>query len=318
MFRTPATSRLALVCAASALFCAGCFDTSSDIITLTYPTLLTVDPLLFRGNVSCGSPGLVRYVVTLEDVTDRRNIVTLPSSVPVPCQSPISYGEGKIFADHFYSAIIEGYDREVHASDGADPRQMYDASGNPVSPAWTTLCGDDTPFDPDASFDPNTYDPLRNPTVVVPNTENVVRGCAAFAPLRPQDAAAPDSATPGDSGTSSDGAPRDGVLDMSADNQPPRDGGADTASDASDAAVDSPDATTSDAEIDAPADAASDPNVDAEPPIDALDATIDVSDAEIDVPADAPSDDGGLDADDVRGDEGGNEEGGGEEGGGTG
>jgi hypothetical protein len=239
----------------------GCFDTSSNVTAGEYPTILTVDPALFRGGLSCGAPGLVHYVATLTDVTASEQF---PSTTPVACQSIVSYSEPKvrvgnhyITIGHLYVAAIDGYDRDGIEPESVGSRTMVDiATREVVPPRWTTTCGESSAVVQDAGngdaeldADPPTrsspqedagadadapppYNPLRAPTQVIWKEEVILRGCY---PLK--DVSGPDASV-GDAGSTND-APIDGETDASVDQEPPDASppGADAASDTGDGAT---------------------------------------------------------------------------------
>jgi hypothetical protein len=231
MARPPATSPLALVLATTAVLSTGCYDTSNTITTADYPTVLTVDPTLFRGTVRCGAPGLVSYVVTLVDVT-RADIVTpTKTTVPVPCQSTVSFGEPPIISSppHYYTAAIDGYDRDVKPA-APDSRDMVDKSTDePVAPKWLTNCGVVPPPAPapDAEADVSNappYNPLLFPTLALGKTEVIIHGCLPLEPAPVPDASAGDGAID-DGGTVEDAAPPDDASAETSDAAGPDGGG---------------------------------------------------------------------------------------------
>jgi hypothetical protein len=244
MARFPATSPLALVIATTtALLSAACFDTSSTITTADYPTRLTVDPLLFRGALPCGAPGLERYVVALYDVTsgqDPNKRVT--SSGPVVCQNLVTFGEPTIVSTHFYKAFVDGYDRNVEADpadddpDASTPRMVEVGSGEAVSPKWRTTCGEVPPrvAAPDAEIDTledaPPYNHLRYPTQVLLRTEVILHGCLPLASAMP-DASTDDGSSGGgdaaDSGAPAPDASVDGTDAAEPDSGRPDDDAAD-------------------------------------------------------------------------------------------
>jgi hypothetical protein len=224
MVRLAATSPFALVFAAAAVFSAGCFDTSSSSTSLDYPTILTVDPINFRGRLSCGAPGLARYVVTIFDVstappTDcpsppcpRERTAT---SLPVQCQHQMSFGEPPLEPPRYYTAIIDGYNREVLQKTPGS-RDMYDLSSDEIiPPTWTTTCGEVPPSPPDedaeadAAADAPPYNPLRFPTLVLPKAEVYLHGCIPFTDANKPDGSVDDGSTP--------------PVDASVDAEPPHD-----------------------------------------------------------------------------------------------
>jgi hypothetical protein len=249
LHRAPVMLRLiaAPFLAFAGLTTAGCLDGSSTNPQGSYPTLLTVDSATFRGALPCGAPGLATYVVTLTDVSIKGHL-TLPSSVPVACESVISFsrpngalGDQYIVAGHFYIALIDGYDRVDIAPADTGSRDMIDPSGTVVAPRWMTTCGEVPPSRPNPSDDgdasladaPLPYNPLRFPTLVLSTAEVVMRGCLPLAGSPLPDAAAADSgpdhqadaAEDAETGTNAtvdssiDDAP-DGVSDGGPDNGP--------------------------------------------------------------------------------------------------
>jgi hypothetical protein len=228
MVRLAATSPLALVLATTAALSAGCFDTSSSSTTLDYPTLLTVDPVHFRGGLSCGSPGLARYVVSLFDVSEpSMNCASPPcattTSIPVPCQHQVSFGEPPLQHAHYYIGIIDGYSRDDVRQREPGSRDMLDpASDEIIAPTWTTTCGELPPDPPpaedagleDAEANRTTdaaYNPLRFPTRVLDTAEVILHGCLPLAEASKPDASTDDGSVPPE--------------DASVDAQPPEDAG---------------------------------------------------------------------------------------------
>jgi hypothetical protein len=186
---------------------AGCFGDANTNPQLGYPTLLTVDPASFRGTLSCGAPGLTRYVVTLTDLSNEDGgFLTLPSSPPVPCDSIISFsrpsgavGNQYIVAGHYYIGEIDGYDREDVTPAELGSRTMVDSTGAVVVPRWTTTCGeiprqliDAGDLDGGAADAPPPYNPLRFPTVVPGTFDALLRGCLPLAETSPPDASTAD------------------------------------------------------------------------------------------------------------------------------
>jgi hypothetical protein len=229
MLRLAATSPLALVLVGTAALSAGCFDTSSTITTADYPTLLTVDPTHFRGNLTCGAPGLARYVVTLIDVTAVEEQEKSPtvSAGPVPCQNFLSFGDSVIKNVHYYIGIVDGYERDDVRPAELGSRNMTDpSSGAVVPPTWTTTCGEVTSVPPeedassdaaevDATADPRPFNPLRFPTLALARREVILHGCIPFTDVSRPDASVEDAAI--DSGE---------TTDASSDGEPPRDAAA--------------------------------------------------------------------------------------------
>ena len=204
----PAAKPFALACAVAAfLAAAACSDSSNTSPSSgEYPTLLTVDPLLFRGLLPCGAPGLETYVATVTDVTvDAASPAA--ASLPTPCQDPVSFGEKVVAIYHYYTAVIDGYDRSDIAPEAPGQRLMYDAAKNLVLPRWTTTCGElpglvnrDGGDDDDAEADvANGYTPymlLRAPTFAIGQVDVVMHGCLPFVESPTPDASAPDASEP--------------------------------------------------------------------------------------------------------------------------
>jgi len=226
MVRPAATSPFALVFAATTAFSAGCFDTSSSLVQLDYPTLLTVDPLHFRGKLTCGAPGLERYVVTIFNVSEPEPTdcasppcprVRTATSLPVRCQQQMSFGDPPLVANPaYYIAIIDGYDRDDVLQKTAGSRDLYDpVSDAIIPPTWTTTCGELPPSGPaedageDAATDGRRYNPFRFPTLVLEKAEVILHGCIPFTEASPADASVDAGSTPPD--------------DASGDAEPPHD-----------------------------------------------------------------------------------------------
>lgn len=215
----PAVTPFALACAVAAfLAAAACSDSSNTTSTGgEYPTLLTIDPLLFRGSIPCGAPGLGTYVATVTDISvDAASPVA--SSYPTPCQSPVSFGSclpsnqctrSVVAIYHYYTAAIDGYDRDDITPAEPGQRQMVDAAtGDVVLPRWTTTCGELPGLldDPDAAVDEDTgadvangatpYMRLRAPTLAIGNINVVMHGCLPFGASPTPDASAPDASEP--------------------------------------------------------------------------------------------------------------------------
>jgi len=230
MVRLSAPSPLALVFAtASAVLAAGCFDTSSTITTADYPTRLTVDPVMFRGALQCGAPGLEHYVVALYDVTFGEDPdLRVTSSGPVTCLNVVTFGDTVVKSTHFYKATIDGYDRKVMADangddkDAARPKMVDVSSGEEVSPRWATTCGEVPPNTPAADADidvledaPPPYNQLRYPTQVLGRTEVILHGCRPLAATTLVDASTDDGSTGGGDGSADAGAPLDASAEAS-------------------------------------------------------------------------------------------------------
>jgi hypothetical protein len=207
----PAVTPFALACAVAAfLAAAACSDSSNTTSTGgQYPTLLTVDPLLFRGTLPCGAPGLERYVATVTDVTDLSVDAASPvaSSLPTPCQTSVSFGDKVVAMYHYYTAVIDGYDRADIEAVEPGQRQMRDAATKEaVAPVWTTTCGErsvldrdkDAAVDEDAEAGAGTsyYTPymlLRWPTYAIGQADVVMHGCLPFVVSPAPDASVPDA-----------------------------------------------------------------------------------------------------------------------------
>jgi hypothetical protein len=206
----PAITPFAPACAVAAFLAAtGCSDSSGTTGTSgEYPTLLTIDPLLFRGTLPCGAPGLERYVATVTDLSvDAASPVA--SSLPTPCQSPVSFGETVVAIYHYYTAVIDGYDRNDIGPAEPGQRQMFDADKNLVLPAWTTTCGElpglidsdkDAAPDEDAEAAAGNgitpYMRLRAPTFAIGQVDVVMHGCLPLVVSPMADASVPDASVP--------------------------------------------------------------------------------------------------------------------------
>jgi hypothetical protein len=232
MVRPAAKTPFALLFATTAVLLAGCFDTSSTLTTVDYPTRLTFDPLTFRGSLPCGAPGLARYVVTLIDVSSQDN-KGARSSGPVACQNHLSFGDSFVTSTHFYTARIYGYDRDViidvasEDEDAGRPRALDPTSGEEILPKWTTTCGEVPPPapPPDAEADAGgdgrpPYNQLRYPTQAFGKVEVIMQGCLPLAAATSM----PDAST-GDGSS--------GGVDGSSDAESPAEASAET-SDAAD------------------------------------------------------------------------------------
>jgi hypothetical protein len=219
-----------LVCA---FFASGCFGDSNSIASTNSPTLLTADPLTFRGKVRCGAPELEKYVVTPTDVSTSPP-THLPSSGPTTCTELVSFEtpctacpDPKLVIGHFYTATIDGYDRNDIVPLEPGSNVMIDPStGAPVCPRWRTTCGDasraldgspdvesiddaETSADAlDGSGGSSGYNALRPPTQVLASVEVVFQGCLSF-----QSPAAVDTCM-GDANEEADtaGTPADGAA----------------------------------------------------------------------------------------------------------
>jgi len=202
----PAAKPFALACAVAAFLAAAACSDSSNTTSSSgeYPTLLTVDPLLFRGSLPCGAPFLERYVATVTDVSvDAASPAA--ASLPTPCQNPVSFGDKVVAIYHYYTAVIDGYDRDDIAPEAPGQRPMYDAAKNLVLPRWTTTCGEllvdgDGGADADAEADATTvitpYMRLRAPTFAIGQVDVVMHGCLPFVESPAPDASVPDASEP--------------------------------------------------------------------------------------------------------------------------
>jgi hypothetical protein len=255
-------SRSCFVVGAAAVFSqAACFDTSSNVTSGTYPTILTVDPSLFRGTLPCGAPGLVQYVATVTDI-DVRAPETLPPSPPISCENYASFGEPRpedpnargIKIDHLYIGVIDGYDRPVELAQ--DGRTIVDVDTKEVVlPRWTTTCGQSPWALPEAGTDPEAdaggalaspqedagtdtppvFNTLRLPTQVIWKKEVVLRGCYPLASTPGPDASVGDANTGADAPSEP---PRDASIDHeSPDGVTPDDAGDGTPPDPDDGAT---------------------------------------------------------------------------------
>ena len=207
MARPTATPPLALIIATAALLSTACFDTSSTITATPYPTRLTVDPLSFRGALSCGAPGLERYVVTLYNVTSEApKEKQMTSSGPVACTNFASFGDTFILSANFYTATVEGYDRAVLAigadvANGVKPIIVDATTGEEVLPKWTTTCGEVERLPeggPDAFDDTPPYNRLRYPTLALGQSEVIMHGCLPLAAAPMVDASTGDGSSGGE------------------------------------------------------------------------------------------------------------------------
>jgi hypothetical protein len=218
MARPTATPLLASFLASAAVLSTACFDTSSSITTIDYPTRLTVDPLSFRGALSCGAPGLERYVVTLHNVTeDAPREKQMTSSGPVACENFASFGDTFVVSSDFYTATIDGYDRDVVAMGGdvqnlVKPTILDVATGQEIAPKWTTSCGEVPPYIPDAEAGAVVdapYNQLRFPTRALGNSEVILHGCLPLAAIPLTDASTGDGSSGGEDASVDGGGPAD-------------------------------------------------------------------------------------------------------------
>jgi hypothetical protein len=188
---------------------AGCFlSTDTSNTTTTSPTLLTVDPLSFRGGVRCTEGELRQYAVTLTDVTPPLDGFEQPVPFPVtsgliPCNEPVLFAGGRHLVDagrpleigHYYVARIDGYDTDdvelVEADAGIMVARRI-STKEPVLPRWTTTCGE--PFsagaddggqpaqdgaDADAGSSAGR-NPFRRPTLIMDSIDIRLQGCIPF------------------------------------------------------------------------------------------------------------------------------------------
>jgi hypothetical protein len=142
--------------ALTAVALAACADTGTITNTVVHPTLVEVWPSEFLGGVPClDAPGAMRsYVATVWDTGPAYNPAgvpmppdpatyppfALPSSGPVACTQPVGFA--RIVPGHRYVADVDGYDRSDLEPLAPGSRIMIDpATGERVSPRWTTNCG---------------------------------------------------------------------------------------------------------------------------------------------------------------------------------
>jgi hypothetical protein len=206
---------------------AGCFlSTDSSNTTSTAPTLLTVDPLSFRGPVRCAPGELRLYSVTLTDVTPPLAGFEPPDPFPVssglvPCNELVMFAGGRHLVDagrpleigHYYVGRIDGFDTEdvalVQTDAGVTEPQRL-STHEPVAPHWTTTCGEPSFF---AALDagpqdggdaaPAPVDAFRRPTLIVDSVSIRLQGCVPF----------DRSPAPTDAGTADSGADADASAD---------------------------------------------------------------------------------------------------------
>ena len=188
-----------------------CLDDSSTSTTIYAPTLLTVDPTSFLGTVRCGSD-VFKYVVTLTQVLPGGALSNLGSAPPTECNTPTTFGTPKIVGGGYYIVEIDGYDRDDIVPQGgidSGAREMRDPMTMAiVSPRYMTTCGEvHVPVDGDVPSDVK-LNPLRFPTIALPNIEVIVHGCLPLRPAEP-----PDGGTDG----GDDGASPDGQTDPAPD-----------------------------------------------------------------------------------------------------
>jgi hypothetical protein len=118
------------------------------------PTMVSVDPSAFLGDVACSAaPGALRsYVATLVDVTDPTEPFTLPSAQAVACSLPTGFYF--VLPGHTYLATVDGYEAPADelvpcggATSGARrmlPKGKTDCARDAVAPRWTAACGQAT------------------------------------------------------------------------------------------------------------------------------------------------------------------------------
>lgn len=179
------TRRLA-VAAFAASVAAACFGGGGGGSGQPNPTLMSVEPRAFLGDVPCdtGAGSARLYVATLTDVTANTDggtgeRFTLASSGPVSCNRVVTFGF--VVPGHEYVAEVDVYDRTdvrplgTAADNGCrgagcaatGSRVMLDPDGNVLEPRWTTRCGD-----PDA--EPRS---ANAPTESLEFFTRPVRGC---------------------------------------------------------------------------------------------------------------------------------------------
>lgn len=158
--------RASVVAALGAVLAAGCSEDETitpDEGSSAATTTVTIDPKTFLGKVPCSgkSGALQSYVVTLIDVTDEAQQVTLGSSDPIPCSRGVRFRF--VRAEHKYITEIDGYGVPADAliPSGAPPPaegQNVDPNNTPglagsgsrhmllkatkalIAPRWTTSC----------------------------------------------------------------------------------------------------------------------------------------------------------------------------------
>lgn len=122
----------------------GCTDDVVEGVGRPVPMTIAVDPLEFLGGTPCAdAQGAMRsYVAT---VTDLETGFVLASSPPVTCTLPVGFEY--VIEGHAYSAEVDGY--EQAAADlvpfggvFSGSRTMLGDDGEPVSPRWSTSCGE--------------------------------------------------------------------------------------------------------------------------------------------------------------------------------
>ncbi len=136
------------------LLAASCASvTDTDVITITVPTSLTIDPSTFLGSVACSNqPGALKsYVATLREITVGKPAVELASSPPIPCSQPMSFRY--VLDGHSYTVAIDGYDVPASAlvpcgGSGSGSRYMVPAPGIPNSTCADTLVAGTVPVPP--------------------------------------------------------------------------------------------------------------------------------------------------------------------------
>jgi hypothetical protein len=205
---------------------AGCFlSTDSSNTTTTALTLLTVDPLSFRGAIRCAEGELRLYSVTLIDVTPPLAGFAPANPFPIssgliPCNQPVLFAGGNGLVDggkpieigHYYIAKIDGFDTddvELVQTDAAATEARRISTKEPIVPHWTTTCGEpfassagdggqsDAGDAGDATTDGGTASgpsPYRRPTLILDSVSIRLQGCIPFDPS----ATTPPAGAPGD------------------------------------------------------------------------------------------------------------------------
>ncbi|MCW5791548.1 MAG: hypothetical protein KIT72_14115 [Polyangiaceae bacterium] len=124
----------------------GCFDSGNAVAVTSSPTLVGVDPADFLGTLPCiDAPGAPRrYVVTLtaEAVPgeDASAPFTHPSSPPSDCNHQVTFGY--VTPGRRYTAQVDVYDSADVTPLASGSPVMLSSRGQPVSPSWSTRCGD--------------------------------------------------------------------------------------------------------------------------------------------------------------------------------
>lgn len=166
--------------ALASLLALGCVSGDGTAVGSAAPTLVTVDPASFRGDVICGShPGAMRsYVATLTDVSVSPPF-RLASSPPTPCEVAVSFAY--VVPGHSYVASIEAYDGTSLVPRGGttsgSPVMVDPQTGETVDPTWSTRCGE-------------ADDESAGVATIARSFRNVeVRGCLPLQRLSPADGA---------------------------------------------------------------------------------------------------------------------------------